>query len=518
MKAQKNIKPIVILMAVSIVVRAILAGWIELGNDESYYWVYAKYPDWSHFDHPGMVGWVIQLFSLNLLFDSELFIRLSSVVLMTLNTWLVYRIGRELKDEETGLRAALLYTASIYAFVITGVFILPDTPLSVFWWGAFLLLVRYLKQEKAKHLLWAGLLIGLSILSKYTGAFLWIGFLAYLLCHDRKKLKNPYLYISLFITILCCLPIVIWNFQNDFISFRFHGDRVGLSGSLNLSSFGTELAGEFFYNNPVNVVVAFLAVVAAFRKRLSLDSRVQRLILLTALPMVGLFWFFSLTHSTLPHWTGPAYNLLLLLSAVWMGDLKKAQQARRLMATALTVLGLVLVIGVLEIKTGFIPLDRHTEAREVGKDDFSLDLYGWRQLEDKFAALRAERIAQGEMKEEDAFIGNNWFPTASMDYYVARPLGMKTLGYGTLERIHKYQWINELEGGFTLGANYWYLADSHFFIDPEQAYAYTNFHEINLVGIIPIERRGKVVRNIFVYECKNLVYGPPRLGEVKGER
>lgn len=506
MRDQK--KHIIILLIISAVVRAALGGWIELGIDEAYYWVYAKFPDWSHFDHPGMVGWIIQLFSLNLLFDSEFFIRLSSIVLMTLNTWLVYCIGKVIKDEATGFRAALLYTASIYAFVITGIFILPDTPLSVFWWLGLLMLIRYLKRDSAKHILWAGLFIGLSILSKYTGAFLWVGFLLYLLCYDRKKFKNPYLYISIFITACCCLPILIWNLQNDFISFRFHGDRVGLFGSFQPESFFKELVGEFFYNNPINFVMAILAVIAAFRKKLGLEPMVQRLILLTALPMIGLFLFFSLTHNTLPHWTGPAYNMLILLSAVWLGELKTPKQAQKIVVTSLSVLALTLVVGVMEIKTGFIPLDHHTEAREVGKDDFTLDLYGWNQVKDQFAALRLERIAAGEMKEEDAIIGNNWFPTASIDYYVARPLEMKVLGYGPLDRIHKYQWVNEELEGFEIGANYWYLADSHYFINPEQAYAYVNFHDIKLVGVLPVERNGKVVRNIFVYECKKLVYGP----------
>lgn len=59
------------LLVISAVLRALLAGWIELGTDEAYYWTFAKYPDWSHFDHPGMVGWVIQLFTLNLWFDNQ---------------------------------------------------------------------------------------------------------------------------------------------------------------------------------------------------------------------------------------------------------------------------------------------------------------------------------------------------------------------------------------------------------------------------------------------------------------
>ena len=102
-----------ILVLLSVLIRGFLAAFLEFGNDEVYYWTYALYPDISHFDHPPMVGYLIQLTSLNLLFESEFFIRLGSVLLGGLNTWLIYIIGKKLRDELTGLYAALLYTASI---------------------------------------------------------------------------------------------------------------------------------------------------------------------------------------------------------------------------------------------------------------------------------------------------------------------------------------------------------------------------------------------------------------------
>lgn len=517
MPSAKSIKPIYLLLVISIVIRSILAGWIELGTDEAYYWTFAAYPDWSHYDHPGMVGWVIQLFSLNLLFDSEFFLRLASIVFMTINTWILYRIGTELKDERTGLYVALLYTASIYAFVITGIFILPDTPLGLFWLLAFWMLIKFLRQKHNKHLLLAGLFIGLAILSKYSGAFLWLGFLLYLLCHDRKLFKNPTLYLSLLITAACCLPILYWNLENDFISFKFHSGRIGLLGQLNPGSFFAEVAGEFFYNNPVIFVISILAIIAAFRKKISMDDKIRRLTLLTALPMIGIFLLFSLTRPTLPHWSAPAYVLLLPLCACWMSDLD-SKRINNIITASLAVLLLILVAGTIEIKTGIIPLDNNTEATRIGHDDITLDLYGWRQTGAKFADFRAQAIANGEMTADADIIGYNWFPTANIDYYIARPLDIKTLGYGPLEKIHKYQWINEQCNGFTPGKDYWYLADSRYFIDPMKAYAYTNFKDIKLAGVIPIERNGKTVRNIFVYECKSLVYGPPTLEELRGER
>ena len=253
---EQNINKILIwLLVVSALVRGVLAAWLELGNDEVYYWTYALYPDWSHFDHPPMVGWVIQLFSLNLLFDSEFFIRLASVVFMTANTYIIYRIGKEIKDSRTGLYAALLYTASIYAFVITGIFIMPDSPLMLFWllavWMALRVIARrndeaIQKSTALRHaqgpLLLFGLFAGLAILSKYSGVFLWVGMMLYILIFDRKPLKTWAFYCALLISLNLVFPILKWNLQYDFISFRFHGERVG-GTAINLSTFGTELAG-----------------------------------------------------------------------------------------------------------------------------------------------------------------------------------------------------------------------------------------------------------------------------------
>ena len=498
-------KKIGILLIVTAIIRALLAWCLELGNDEVYYWTYAMYPDWSHFDHPGMVGWMMQLFSFDLLLDSEFFLRLSSVVFMTFTTWIVYRIGCEIKDQATGWRAALLYTGSIYASIITGVFIMPDGPMALFWWLAFWMFLKYIHASRPIHLLLGGLFTGLCILSKYTGAFLWVGFGLYVILYDRKQFSKPWLYLAALITAVCCLPIVIWNAQNGWASFGFHGDRVGLFGPICLSCFGTELAGELFYNNPINVVIGVLAIIAIIRKKLP-TSDSQHLILLTALPMISIFLIFSLSHPTLPHWSGPAYSMLILLSACY---LKRDRWAW----LSAALLGVIIIGGVVEIKTGIIPLDRHTEETNLGKDDFTLDMCGWRQAGEKFATLREKKIAAGEMKSDDDIIGNNWFPTANIDYYIARPLGMNVLGYGPIERIHKYAWTNDKKGGFEVGKDYWYIADSHYFVDPEIAYAYSNFHSVEKVGVIPIERNGRTVRNLIVYECKGLVYGPQNFND-----
>ena len=516
-KEQHINKAMVGLLAVSLLVRGVLAALLEFGNDEVYYWTYALYPDWSHFDHPPMVGWVMQLFSLNLLLDSEFFLRLASVVFMTVDTYIIYRIGKDLKDAQTGFYAALLYTASIYAFVITGIFIMPDTPLMLFW---LLAIWAALRSEKNQELIFFGLFAGLAMLSKYSGIFLWVGMGLYLLLFNRKQLKNPYLYLSLLISAVCCLPVLYWNWQNDFVSFGFHSERVG-GGMLNPATFATELAGELLYNNPVVFVLCIVAVVAAFKGKVNMEKTALRLTLCIALPLILTFLAFSLTRPTLPHWNAPAYVLLILLVACMLSEKHPAHEGRvklpQGIVAALSVMLLVVVLGSLEIQTGFIPLDRHSEPEKLGRGDFTLDMYGWEQLEEKFAALREEKIVEGVMHEDDGIVADEWFPLANLDYYVARPLGMKVMGIGYLEKLHKYMWINEQRGGFQKGEDFWFLTDSRYYKRPEALYP-GGFESIVPIDTITIERGGRPAKNFFVYACKDLIYMQPTVSELQAQR
>ncbi len=544
-KEQGIKRMLVWLLAVSAIVRGIMAAWLEFGNDEVYYWTYALYPDLSHFDHPPMVGWMIQLFSLNLRLDSEFFIRLASVFFMTADTYIIYRIGKDIKDAQTGFYAALLYTASVYGFVITGIFIMPDTPLMLFWLLAIWMAIRYFAGlprfarndadddtlrviarrndeaiQKNSYLLFFGLFAGLAMLSKYSGVFLWVGMGLYILVFNRKQLKNPYLYVSLLISALCCIPILYWNNKYDFISFSFHGDRVGL-GKINFATFGTELAGEFLYNNPVNFVLIVIAVVAAFKRKIHLEKPIQRLLLCTTLPLIAAFLLISLTRPTLPHWNAPAYSTLILLAACHLSDKKPMKEGLiaipKGIVAALCVMLFVVVFGAAEIQTGFIPLDRHTEPEMLGRNDFTLDMYGWRQLESKFSDLRQQKIDEGLMKEEDGIVADEWFPLANLDYYVARPLGMKVMGIGYPDKLHKYLWINGERGGFTKGEDFWFLTDSRYYKRPEALYP-GGFQSIESIDTITIERGGKPAKNFFVYACKGLIYMQPSVDDLMAQR
>ena len=190
-----NHNKLFILIAFSTTVRLILGDNLQLGNDEVYYWTYAKYPDWSHFDHPPMVGFLIQLFTFDLYFHSELALRLGTIILGSVSTYLIFLIGKEIYDEASGLIASILYTISTYGFIISGLFIMPDAPLVFFW---LLSLLFFIKQTRTKErssknrllLLSIGAL-GFAIYSKYQAIYLLFAYFLYFIIYQRKQFKNP---------------------------------------------------------------------------------------------------------------------------------------------------------------------------------------------------------------------------------------------------------------------------------------------------------------------------------------
>jgi hypothetical protein len=504
-----------LLLIVSTVVRLILAAFIELGNDEVYYINYALYPDLSHFDHPPMVGLFIQLFSLNLLFDSETFIRLGAVVSGTLNTWIIYMIGKQIKDGLTGWYAALLYTASVYCFIIAGTFMMPDAPQTLFWLGTVYLMIRLVKsgadsQVAGKFMLLAGIVAGLSLLSKYTSVFLFSGLGLYFLLFDRKWLTKWQVYAAILIALLLFLPVIIWNIHYDFISFSFHTERVEVVQTLlRPDLFAIELGGQIFYSNPFVFGLVVAGLIAFWKGRFSERKPEIRLLLTIALPVIVLFLGFSIFRRTLPHWTGPAYMTLIPLAAFYLRAISVKGREGKLFPPvikgAIGFLVLLITVALLQFSQGwFLNKGINPETgKRLGIKDITLDMYGWEQLHDGFKPVYEQDTASGRMRKDAVIIQQRWFPAANLDYYLARPLGIKLLTLADIERTHKYAWITQDRGGFKLGMDAYYFSSSYDFSDPNGQYT-DFFTTIEAPDTIPVYRNSLLVEYHYVWRMKGM--------------
>ena len=234
------------LIVIVAIVKLCIAPLIELGNDEVYYWTYALQLDWNHFDHPPIIGFLIRLTSLNLWWSSELSLRLGSILGASIATWFIFKLGKLIDGERVGWFAALIYTACIYTGFIAGFFILPDSPQMPFWTAALYIMAHLiLKQHDQNNVfVWAllGIVIGLATLCKVHGLYLWVGFGLFILFKRIAWLTNWRIYFAAFITLCFTIPIFYWNFKNDFITYKFHSERVSNTG-VQWESFLREVVG-----------------------------------------------------------------------------------------------------------------------------------------------------------------------------------------------------------------------------------------------------------------------------------
>ncbi len=494
-----------ILILLSLALRAFVAGAIDFGNDEVYYWTYARFPDWSHFDHPPMVGWLIQFFTLNLHFDSEFFIRLGAVVSGTISTYLVFLIGKRIKDSLTGLYSALLYTSSLYCTIISGIFIMPDSPQVVFWLLSLYLLLsalpdKTLAKSSRMNMLAAGFVIGLALLSKYHSVFLVSGAFLYILFYNRAWFRAKETYLALGIILLLFFPVIYWNWHNSFVSFAFHENRLGnVKPGIRWDFFLAEMGGEFFYNNPVNVIIILFAFIALIRGKIFLQRDFLRVLLLISLPLALVFQMFSLFRSTLPHWTGPAYLGFILIAASCLSG--TGEKPRKLFPFPLLLstllITLILVIGVGQINYGWIDL------KKFGLDDFSSQLYGWKQLGQKVDKVLQDDLRKDPRMQNSPLLSFRWFPAANLDYYVARPANRKVYALGALERIHKYYWIDNKNGTLRKGTNAYYIGLSDDYNDPRHLYGRL-YDSISSPDTIRIFRGKEMIREAYIYRLYGL--------------
>lgn len=499
-----------LILAVSLL-KLLCASLLELGNDEVYYWTYAIQTDWNHFDHPPMVGLLIRLSSLNLIFANDVSLRLGSILCAALSTWFIFKTGKLLANEKTGWYAALLYNCSVYTGFIAGFFILPDSPQMPFWTGALYVMAHIFlgnEDNKLSNWLLLGLMIGLATLCKVHGLYLWAGFGLFLLITNIKWLLNWRLYAGVVVTIVCILPIVYWNVVNNFITYRYHSERVTHT-TIQWEMLGRELGGEIVYQNPVVFILLVIALIALLRKKIRFVSNKTIVWLLCmSVPMIFLFWGVSLLNPTLPHWSGPAYIPLFFVGAYYL-EKKPFKTIPGWIKAAGSLIIVVLITGIGLIRLSPVNFGSHDQ-QNYGEYCPTLDLSGWKDFSRSFAALEKEDVASGKMKAASPMLINKWFPGGHLEFYTKRVTGNEIIAIGKLEDVHKFAWLNKARPALHLGDDAYAIVPSNLPLNVADAYG-NLFTSIEKPVIINQIRSGGVVRYFYVYRLKNCKLVPDKI-------
>jgi len=490
-------------------IKMIAAPFLELGNDEVYYWTYALQLDFNHFDHPPLVGLLIRVFTLNMHWISEGSMRLGAIVSASMGCYFVFKTTAILSNERAGWYAAVLYQAGIYTGFIAGFFILPDSAQLIFWTAALYVMSLLLFTDKEKQIgywMLLGLLIGLATLSKVHGLFLWAGFGAYLLFTDYKKIFSWPFMLAVIITLLCIVPIVYWNVMYDFITYRFHSERVTHTG-IDVNSFTREIVGEVLYQNPF-VYILMASALFSFKKISFQQKNSGRWLLWMSVPLILIFWVVALFNPTLPHWSGPAFIPLMILAGIYIDQQKPSWSVYLLRTSAGFVFTILLALVVIVQK---YPGNFGSQQQSnLGEYCPTLDLSGWENFSVAFKNLAAKDQANHIMSESPSIIVGKWFPAGHLEFYTARTTGLPLIGVGPLQDIHKFAWLNKERPALAIGSDAYCIVPSNVPFNVETAYA-SYFKIIDAPIRINQIRGGVVVRYFFVYRLHGCTKVPQPL-------
>ena len=355
----------------SLMMRILYAGVVDLLPEEAYYWNYGQNLDIGYLDHPPMVGWLIR-FSTDLFGSLEIGVRLPAILCWCITGFFMYRLTKNLFDKTAAL-ITLLMLSVLPLYLGTGMFMMPDPPLYAAWAGALYFLSLALLDQQHRAWIGVGLCLGLGVISKYTILILVPAAFIFVLLHfkktTRRTLLRPELYAGAVLAILLFLPVILWNLENEWVSFAFQGSRRWSKGS----SFSLHilLVNMLVVLTPVGVAAVSGALYGGSRnlKGIVRDMDPDGLKLsfarvFTLFPL-AVFVIHSLQGMSKLNWTGPVwFSAFPFLGAILSGSsrggilLKRSLSYvawHRTAAACLLIFGAFMYLLVLGMP-GFTPL------------------------------------------------------------------------------------------------------------------------------------------------------------------
>lgn len=205
----------------SLFIKLVLSAILPLSPDEAYYWVWSNHLQASYYDHPPMISWLLYL---GHFFDSiGNAVRWPIVLIGHLTLLVGLKILQSLGHGDEKSQNSWMILALFSPLIGFGSLIAtPDIPLLFFWSLTIYFSLQALQTKETKYFLYFGIALGLGFCSKYHIVLWPIILLIYLFTSGKfRELLAKNIGASLLGFLIFAAPVLIWNYQNDFISFRF---------------------------------------------------------------------------------------------------------------------------------------------------------------------------------------------------------------------------------------------------------------------------------------------------------
>ena len=483
------------ILAFFYLVRLFLIGWMELAPDEAYYWYWAKHLDWSYYDHPPMIAYIMAFFTA-LGGDNAFSVRIGGLLASLLTLLLLYASCRRLSPDDRNIPCEVLFIANVTLLFSAGCLIqTPDTPLLLFWAATVYCGIRIITGAPSWWWYLWGAALGLGLLSKYTMILIIPCQFAFLILsrNDRHWLFKKEPYLALLLALALFSPVVIWNYQHNWVSFAFQLHR-GFEANTKsaIIKLLEYLGGQAGIITPLLFFAFVYYSFKAVRRYRRLHLPKILYLLLLSWPVILFFGYSSMRGGVAqPNWPAPAYIAgLLLFCLIYRREYRDPsgvvhsrsyldhQRHRRYMKWAI---GLALVANVVlhaHLIRPFLPVPPRIDTTQ--------QFHGWREL-----GQTVNRYIQENPHPSGYFLlADRGTTVAGALFYTGKPyLGID------FSRPERYMFLQNLER--LQGKNAMILL--HHANDSDLKFYKPYFRELQILGKHTARFRGEEIEEYSVY-------------------
>jgi 4-amino-4-deoxy-L-arabinose transferase-like glycosyltransferase len=407
-----------------VVLRLIAAAWTPLTFDEAYYWMWSKHLAGGYYDHPPAVAAVIALGTM-VAGDTELGVRLVSILLALPMSWAVFRAGSILFDgARVGATAAILLNVTLMAAVGT-LIVTPDAPLLVA--SSFLLffLAKLLETGRGAWWLAAGAAVGAALLSKYTALFFGPAILIWLLSVPdlRRWLVSPWPYLGGLVALALFSPVILWNADHHWVSF------IKQMGRARIEDFRPAFIAELIptqiaFATPLVWILGAMGLYGLFAR--GSGKKASRVLISAMFWTIALYFVWHSLHARVEaNWFGPVYPSFAVAAAVAAHSTRWEARQQRIadfclrwaLPGGVVMFALLIVQANTGVLTGY---RRDATVRSVG--------VGWRELA---GGIEAVRVRVGAA----CVLAPDYGTTGWLAFYLPR-------GSCVVQPTQRIRWVN----------------------------------------------------------------------------
>ncbi len=505
---------------------------LDLSGDEAHYWEWARRLDWSYYSKGPLVAYIIALsrcvlaaWSQRVVGSEALAVRMPAI-LLSLGTGIgLYTLTVQTLRSARLALAAVALTFTIPILAVGAVLMTIDAPLAFLYVWALVAVQRGLRSQRSWPWIVAGLLIALGILAKYSMVLIFpaVGLAMLVEPSFRPSLRRPGPCLATAIGLLGLVPILIWNAQHNWVSFRHVAGQAGVTGARPWDALGplAMLAGQLAVVGPVWFAAMVCAVVALARRprpeptELHDGPALRLLLCATVMPWL-VFLAFSVTTKIQPNW--PVLALLpgTIVLVGWLSRLLRrattGRAARGLIAAGVILGGASVVV--LHYTQWLMPAFAWLARREppwnltpIAKYDPTARLRGWSDLGRAVGRAR-------QLLPPDAFIVADDYQVASeIAFYCPGEPQVYCLQAALGDRQSQYDiWPNPIRDGEQfIGRPCIYVGVLKPELIGQSPASHVALPGVHLVETVEHRVRGHLIRVWPLYVCEEFAGLPPEL-------